>query len=266
MAEPLRLSTAIVAYNPDTKLLSAVLDSLRRALIEAGFAADSPVHLIDNGGLPPRLEESVALPGLRVHRGHGNLGFGRGHNLVLPELESDLHLVLNPDAILEPDALARARDFLSANADCGLLVPEVRGPDGSRQYLCKRYPSVLDLVLRGFAPGWLRGRFARRLTRYEMRECDGTRVVWNPPIVSGCFMLWRTPILKRLNGFDPGYFLYFEDFDLSLRAAEITQIAYVPQVRIVHSGGHAARKGLRHQGHFLRSAVRFFSRHGWRIA
>ncbi len=266
MAEPSRLSTAIVVYRPDTVLLNRVLDSLRRALIEAGFSSDSPVHLIDNGGLPDRFEEGVPLPGLRVHRGHGNLGYGSGHNLVLPELESDLHLVLNPDAILEPEALMHARKFLAANPGCGLLVPEVLGPDGSRQHLCKRYPSVLDLALRGFAPGWLRQRFAERLSRYEMRECNGERVVWNPRIVSGCFMLWRTSVFKRLNGFDPAYFLYFEDFDLSLRAAELTRIAYVPEVRIVHSGGHAARKGLRHLGLFARSAARFFSRHGWRVA
>jgi hypothetical protein len=36
-------------------------------------------------------------------------------------------------------------------------------------------------------------------------------------------------------------------------------------MRILHRGGHAARKGIRHIGWFLRSALRFFNRHGWRL-
>jgi GT2 family glycosyltransferase len=70
-------------------------------------------------------------------------------------------------------------------------------------------------------------------------------------------------VLKRLGGFDPRYFLYFEDFDLSLRTPQHARIAYVPSVRIVHHGGGAARKGLRHVRLFLTSAIRFFDQHGW---
>ena len=64
--------------------------------------------------------------------------------------------------------------------------------------------------------------------------------------------------------FDRRFFLYFEDYDLSLRSAEITRIAYVPAVKVVHHGGHAARKGLRHIGMFVRGAALFFRLHGWK--
>ncbi|HET8710499.1 MAG TPA: glycosyltransferase family 2 protein, partial [Spongiibacteraceae bacterium] len=136
--------------------------------------------------------------------------------------------------------------------------------DGNRQYLCKRYPSVLDLLIRGFAPRVVRRFFVRRLASYEMRDILADEVVWNPLIISGCFMLLRSSILTKIRGFNPQYFLYFEDFDLSLRAAKVTQIAYVPSVQIIHYGGHAARKGLRHVLLFVRSAVTFFNSHGWK--
>ncbi|WES91767.1 glycosyltransferase [Aeromonas hydrophila] len=86
----------------------------------------------------------------------------------------------------------------------------------------------------------------------------------DPPIVSGCFMLFRTDVLQLLGGFDPRFFLYFEDFDISLRAGKISRIAYVPQVKVVHHGGHASRKGWRHIWMFGRSMVTFFNIHGWR--
>jgi GT2 family glycosyltransferase len=65
-----------------------------------------------------------------------------------------------------------------------------------------------------------------------------------------------------VGGFDPGFFLYFEDFDLTLRLSKVTTVAYCPRVRIVHHGGRAAAKGLRHIAWFVRSARRFFARHG----
>ncbi|MDD3352219.1 glycosyltransferase family 2 protein [Zoogloea sp.] len=258
-----RLTVSVVLYRPDPRLLEATLTSLVRACDEAAWVPE--LFLIDNG------QSAAALAGLRlpeawqvrVLQGHGNVGFGRGHNLSL-EGAGAFHLILNPDLELAPDALREARDFMRAHPECGLLVPSARWDDGRVQYLCKRRPSVFDLFLRGFAPGWLKARCAGRLGHYEMRDRIGDQVLWDPPIVSGCCMLFRSSVLRELGGFDERFFLYFEDFDLSLRAAEKTRLAYVPAVRVVHHGGHAARKGLRHVGLFVRSAATFFRVHGWK--
>lgn len=257
------LSVSIVLFFPDPQLLAATLASLERACRHAGLAPR--LVLVDNGGSGPVLER-LALPEgwtCTVLTGHGNPGFGGGHNLCLDQL-LDVHLILNPDVELAPDALSHALAFLEAHPECGLVAPAARWDDGQVQYLCKRRPSVLDLFLRGFAPAWLRQRSQARLARYEMRDRIGDAVCWDPPIASGCCMFLRGPLLRRLGGFDPGFFLYFEDFDLSLRLARFARIAYVPTVKIVHHGGHAARKGARHIYLFGRSAWRFFQLHGWR--
>ena len=57
-----------------------------------------------------------------------------------------------------PTALARAVRWLDAHPDVGALAPLVRGKDGRREYLCKRYPAVFDLFLRGFAPRFAAAR------------------------------------------------------------------------------------------------------------
>ena len=98
-----------------------------------------------------------------------------------------------------------------------------------------------------------------------MRDLSEDEVASDIPIASGCFMLARADVLRSLGGFSPRYFLYFEDFDLSLRLSRIAAIAYVPTVRIVHLGGEAARKGLLHQRLFVRSALTFSSTHGWKL-
>ena len=270
------LSVAIVTYAPDLTVLRTVLERLGRALQaaeERGQPIQARLLLVDNGPGPDwreslrHLLETVAWPvpmECEVLSGHGNIGYGAGHNVALNHSNSAFHLILNPDVLLEEDALSEGLAFLAAHPEAGLIAPAVWDGNGQRRDLCKRYPTVLDLALRGFAPSWLRQRFQRRLDRYELRDQIGDAVYWNPPIVSGCFMLCRRTVLEQVGGFRPEYFLYFEDFDLSLRLAAVTRLAYVPTMRVVHLGGHAARKGLHHIRLFLRAAVKFFNRHGWR--
>jgi GT2 family glycosyltransferase len=269
------LSVAIVTYRPDAALLATALRSLAVSVASArarGRLGSVVVHLIDNGPPAARAALDSALAAwdaaagtLVVHSGHGNLGYGRGNNLVLGTLQSDVHLVMNPDVELDPPALDAALAALEQHPETGLVAPFVQGDDGACQFLCKRYPSVWVLFLRGFAPLRLRERFARSIAHYEMRDLVGDRFIGGVPLASGCFMLVRTPLFLKLGGFDARYFMYFEDYDLSMRIGREAAIAYVPQARIVHHGGEAARKGWRHVAWFVTSAWRFFARHGWKL-
>ena len=270
------LSVAIVTYRCDAPLFRRTLASLAGAIHRArddGKLASVAVHIVDNGpeasyaALDGALATWDASAGsLSLHRGHGNIGYGRANNLVLGSLASDFHLVMNPDVELEPQALSAVLATLSAHPEVGLLAPAVSGDDGAPQYLCKRYPSLWVLFLRGFAPRGLRTRFEPAVAAYEMRDVIGERFVDGVPLASGCFMLLRTPLFARVGGFDPAFFMYFEDYDLSVRIAREAAIAYEPAARIVHHGGEAARKGWRHVAWFVTSAWRFFSRHGWKLA
>jgi hypothetical protein len=272
------LGVSVVTFAPDAAVLGQTLDSLAdalRAACAAGCLGVATVTLIDNGPDPAARERvEAAARALRqrlpdaavgVHSGHGNVGYGAGHNLAIRAAASEYHLVLNPDVVLAEDAIVQALAFMAAHPEVGLLAPRVNDERGNLQYLCKRYPTPLVLALRGFAPGFVRRLFAPLLARYEMRDLIGIgRVVRDVPIASGAFMFCRTAALHAVDGFDPGFFLYFEDFDLSLRLAKVAGLAYVPAVRIVHFGGHSARKGFAHVRMFAASALRFFRKHGWR--
>lgn len=272
----LRFSATIVTFRPDVPLLGRTLASLAAAVRQAraaGLVSEAEVFVVDNGppdflpGIEGALRAFAVDAGtVELVHGHGNVGYGRANNLVLSRLRSDLHLVANPDVELDRDALVAAIAALNADAHVGVVAPSVNGPDGARQYLCKRYPSVWVLFLRGFAPRSLRRRHAGALDHYEMRDVPHDQPFAPVTIASGCFMLMRTPLFARLGGFDPRFFMYFEDFDLSLRAGREATVAYVPAARIVHHGGEASRKGLRHVVWFLRSAWRFFAIHGWKLS
>ena len=273
------LTISIVTYRPDLALLDRTLHTLAGSLAaarEQGLLRVANVALIDNSE-----ERDIAAMVIKLAQenfrdsdftmsylhGHANIGYGAAHNLVMHGGNTHFHLVLNPDVELDVDALPEALRYFEANPEVGVIAPAVTDAKGKREYLCKRYPSVLDLALRGLAPRWLRPLFRRRLARYEMRDVmqKATGKAISPvPVMSGSCMLLRRKAIDATGGFDPAFFLYFEDFDWSVRLNRVTRSAYVPTVRVVHHGGGAARKGWRHIAYFARSAVRFFNKNGWR--
>ena len=277
---PATLTVSIVTYRPDLVLLDRTLRTLAVSLVaarEQELMRAANVVLIDNTGT-----RASAVAVIKVARdifrdadvtmnylhGHANIGYGAAHNLVMHGGNTHYHLVLNPDVELAPDALPIAFRFLGEHAEIGVLVPASRRVDGTREYVCKRYPTVFDLALRGFAPRALRQLFRKRLDLYEMRDLvdrvKGDETISPIPAMSGSFMFVRRKAIEATGGFDPRFFLYFEDFDWSMRLNRVTRTVYVPAVKIVHHGGGAAKKAPRHIGYFVRSAARFFNKHGWK--
>ena len=264
------LSVSVVTYAPDLAVLRHTLQSLSKSLDlarAAGSLTEADVAVIDNGPAAEwteRLAELASRFNARLISGHGNVGYGRGHNIALLASTADFHLVLNPDVIVDEHAINEALCFMAAQPQVVMLAPQVRGPGGERQYLSKRYPSMLDLALRGFAPAWLKRQFDARLACYEMRDLPLDHPTLGLPVLSGSFMFCRRESIAAIGGFADDFFVYFEDFDLSLRASRVGTLAFVPQVKAVHFGGNTARKGLRHILLFVRGAVVFFNRNGWR--
>ncbi len=266
------LSVSIVTYAPNLEVVAETLRTLGVAIRQAqgaGMLGEARVQVIDNGPDSANVRSLRELdPALsyEVVSGHGNIGYGAGHNLALHVADAEFHLVLNPDVALAPDAIEEALRYMKQHPRVIILAPEARNPSGEPLHLCKRYPSVLALMLRGFAPAVVKRLFQSNLDHYEMRDLPRDRPATGIPILSGSFMFCRRAPTAEIGGFSDAFFLYFEDFDLSIRAATRGDLAWVPAVRIVHRGGHAARKGLRHVLLFVRSAITFFNRHGWKWA
>jgi GT2 family glycosyltransferase len=279
------LSASIVVFDSDRTLLRRTLESLANAIAHAAAAelvASARITIVDNAAAAGAIVEEAYLPDFAVPAattwrriaGQGNIGFGRGHNLVLlgsGAASMDMHLALNPDALLAADALTVGLAWMRVTPACGMVAPNGVGPDGAPLFLCKAYPDVLTLLLRAVATAAFRRRFAARLARYELRDKVGAmadRVALGVPLASGCCMLLRREAIRYANGFDPAFFVYFEDYDLSLRLTQggKWRIDYLPAMRLEHFGGNVARKSWAHVRLFAAGAIRFFNKHGWKFA
>lgn len=276
---PSSLQVSIVTFRPDWHLLERCLRKLALAIgaaRESGVLRTVHVALVDNSADRAIAAKVVDLGRTRfadsgvqvsyVH-GHQNIGYGAAHNLALHGSGADYHLVLNPDVELAADALLNAVRWMNAHPDVGAIAPQVKRRDGTRDYLVKRKPAVLDLALRGFLPRVGRLLFRSRLDRYEMRDvidADPERDIVDVAAMSGACMLLRRKAVDQTGGFDPRFFLYFEDYDWTVRLNKVTRTAYVPSFEVVHHGGGASRKGMRHVGHFMKGGWRYYRKHGWK--
>jgi GT2 family glycosyltransferase len=281
------LAVCIVVYHSDVHWLTKTLTSLRAAIDHAheqNLIDLVDVRIVDNGAgesaatgssseavqLKSVIDSALwAVPGPRaINTAYvampANNGFGAGNNTGLAGTRADFVLLLNPDVELAVDAISSALTHLDHDAACGAVTPIATSPDGTSQFLVKRDPAVFALALRGFAPGWLKTRFARYLSRYDYSDLAYDAPIQGCAVVSGCWLLVRGSVWREVGGFDAGFFMYFEDFDLSQRVAKISRIDRLPGCRIVHAGGNASRKGLKHIGMFVCSAARYFRKHGWR--
>jgi len=267
------LNISVVTYDLHEAQLGATLRALQTALNAA--VRDSLVHtfktfVIDNGNNSrtlSRLLKGDEFSGLNLTliENSTNIGFGAAHNVAIRKYDSNYHLILNPDAELHESALRNGIELLRNRSDATVIGARGLNESGKELYLAKRYPSLLVLLVRGIGLKWLDRLFARQLDRYECHDLIGSPTSCEVPIVSGCMMLCRSDPLIEVGGFDERYFLYFEDFDLCQRLSSHRKILYSPDVMVIHHGGNASRKGISHVLHFVKSALVFFSTHGWRL-
>ena len=270
------LAVSVVLHFSPLEQLQALLDSISRAAIEAGLSHVAVVcvdHSCDADyaasaqifveAYSAQIDDCSGLQISLLNPGT-NRGYGAGHNLAMAELESQFHLILNPDVELAPDALKLALATLRNQHDIVLLAPLGFSPSGEPEFLAKAYPSVWVLGLRSLAPRGLKTRSGGALARYEMRDAPSETLLRPITLASGCCMWVRRAVFDDVGGFDESYFLYFEDYDLSLKLARKGTVVEHRNIRVVHHGGDASRKGFQHIRWFIRGAARFFNRWGWR--
>jgi len=265
------LSISIVVYKPSIEIFKQTLDSIYVSLSQNSILLrESKITIVDNGNQRSILDNTVKTyidNGLQINiiSSINNVGYGKAHNLAIFNSHSKYHLILNPDVILGSDALKHGLEYLERNKDVAAISPKCFNDNNKVQYIAKTYPNLLVLLLRGIAPKFIKKIFHRELFKYEVRKIVDEDKISEIEIMSGCFMLCRTEALKQIDGFDGRYFLYFEDFAMSLELRKLGKLMYVPSMKIIHLGGHAARKGIRHIYFFISSGFRFFNKYGWKI-
>lgn len=159
-------------------------------------------------------------PEVTLVRSPDNLGYAGGNNLGFSRTSTPLLAVLNPDTIPAPTWLEALVDAQRRNPEAGLLTSSVRLHDEpDRINACGN-----DLHVSGIA-------FCRGLGEPASRHLREQPVA----AASGAAFLAPRAVLEEVHGFDPEFFTYLEDTDLSVRVRLAGhEVLYVPGSVVLH--------------------------------
>ncbi len=133
-----------------------------------------------------------------------NIGFSRAVNLGIKkglEKKSDYFLLLNPDTKINNDFLTNLINEVEKHTEIGITSPIIKFKRNNHW--------VYDCG----------GKFNFCLGRpYHIEENKMPNETFNVDYVSGCCMLIKKSVIKKIGLFDPNFFLYHEDVDFCLRA------------------------------------------------
>jgi N-acetylglucosaminyl-diphospho-decaprenol L-rhamnosyltransferase len=244
------VDAVIVAYNSRATLRACVAP-----LVEVPWVT---VTVVDNAS-PDDSAAAVADLPVRVIRAPRNGGFSYGCNIGIAAGDSELVLLLNPDARIEPDSLAALAEALSADPGLGGAGPRTLDECGELVWSQRRFPRLRStyaqaLFLQRALPraSWT-DEVIRDLHQYAGRGA--------PDWLSGACLLLRRDALEALGGLDEGFFLYSEDTDLFRRMrSKGWRTSYEPAATARHQGGASAP---RHTTEWVaaRSRVRYARKH-----
>jgi len=190
-----------------------------------------------------------------------NSGFAAGVNLAAQHASGGYLYLVNPDAVVAPDAIDALVAWLEEHPRVAVLGSLVLDPDGSIQGSARRFPGVWTLF--GGRTAWMTRHFPRNpLTRRNILTGPHVREPIEVDWVSGASMMICRRAFDLVRGMDEGFFLYWEDADLCKRLRVQGLITmYHPGPSVMHLGGRSARASSRSIIAFHRSAYRYFRKH-----
>ena len=250
----MELSIVIVNYNVK-EFLTQCLDSIFKSQTQYNYE----VIVVDNSSRDSGRDEICStFKDITWIDNSENVGFGRANNQGFSHAKGVYTLILNPDTVLQEDTLEKCISYLLAHPEVGGLG--IKGLDGSGQFLpeSKRAlptPLVALWKITGLSAIFPKSSvFARyhlgHLSPEENHEVD---------ILVGCFMMVPTQLLLSVGGFDPQYFMYGEDIDLSYELQKTGhKNIYFSDSQIIHYKGESTKRGsLNYVRMFYKAMVLF---------
>lgn len=170
-------------------------------------------------------------------------------------------LLLNPDTVLPPDALAQMIDFMTAQPRAGAAGPKLVRLDGSLDKACRRsFPTPTTSLYHLLRLDKLFPH-SPRFARYDLSYLDPNTTSRVDAIV-GAFMLVRREAIMAAGLLDESFFMYGEDLDWAKRITDAGwEVWYYPVVTVLHIKEAASRYSYRARVEFYRALTIFYEKH-----
>lgn len=229
------ISIVIVSWNTRELTLSC-LASLSKATLGSN-RIDVEVVVVDNSSSDDSAEAiKEYFPEVILIESGSNLGFGRANNIALGKVTGEIIFFLNSDTLVSSNTLEVLLEAFEADRSIGAIGCKLVESDGSIQKSVRGHPSFTAFL---YSDTLLHVLFFLKseYERYRQKNFDFTREQLVDTVM-GAAMAVPKKIFDQLGGFDPVYFMYFEEADLCRRIGDAGYIVkYPPTTKVQHIGG-----------------------------
>ena len=258
-----KLSICIVAYN-NYEDIKAAISSMERY---TSAKLTKKLYIVDNGvkvsspsdvnKFKRYIESKKEIEYIDTGE---NLGFGKGHNQVLNIIDSEYHAIVNPDILFCEDAFSHILNWMDAHKEVGMVIPDIRDELGNRQQVYREELTIFDMFIRFFC----KKLFPRRVRKHTMQDKDYSKP-FQVPFGQGSFLVVRSKLFKKLDGFDENFFMYVEDADFCKRVNQVSKLMYFQGAKVIHKwekGSHGNKILFKYH---VRSMWYYFKKWGIKI-
>lgn len=224
------------------------------------------VAIADNGSSDDTVKKiREKFSNVKVYPQQRNLGFGAANNAAIKALQADgiafdTICLLNNDTRLDKGAIINLRNALQAAEQRfgkAIVVPTIRNSDGTPQNNYFAKVSGLQFFLNAFRKKATAAKFLEGIPE----PCPGTTFCKTHWASAVCWMM-PSDLFNSLGGFDENIFMYYEDYDLALRAIGNGYGFYIQSTcTLTHLGGGSAKNDLSRALQHDRSQEYVFKKH-----
>jgi len=232
-----KLSVIIVNYNAGSFLLDTV-----NTVLDLGTAAK--IIVVDNGSVDHSMDKldhlAVSQPLLTCIHNKTNVGFAKACNMGISFTdENDDLLFLNPDCVMNPDALDKMLTCLRSNPQTAMVGPLLMNNNGTEQAGGRRsIPTPWRSFVRVFGLSKLSERYPKLFSDFLLHQQPLPDDIVEVEAISGSCMLVRRAAIRDIGVLDEGYFMHCEDLDWCMRFRRAKwKIMFVPDATVVHYRG-----------------------------
>ena len=231
----MQISIVIVSYN-----VKYFLEQCLRSVKKATKNLETEIIVVDNNSVDESTEMvKNKFPNVNLIHNAKNVGFSKANNQAIKMAKGEFILLLNPDTLVEEDALEKTVAFMQSKEDAGAVG--VHMVDGKGKFLDESKRGVPRFSTSLFKFLGLHKFLPRSATfnHYYLGNLDKNKQ-YEIEVLAGAFMLIRKSLLDKIGLLDEQFFMYWEDVDLCMRISERSyKNYYLGDVRIIHYKGES---------------------------
>lgn len=227
------VSIIIVTFNTCSET-RACIDSIFANTKECIFE----VIVVDNASMDDAVEKLAGDERILYIRNDTNLGFGRANNVGIARATGRNILFLNSDTLLQNDAISILCKYLDSHPEVGAVGGNLYKADGTPTHSYRRFfPSLYSEI------NDLTGELLEKIVHPQDAEFNTTSAPLPVSFITGADLMVRRSVLDAIGGgFNPDFFMYYEDCELCWRIHKAGySVVNVPEALITHLTGYSLR-------------------------